>query len=182
MAPRKAAEQPSAEPDEVHEDPAVAAQEKRWQVIKKRAGYCGLCCDVLRDFQGHCSRRPKCKGHKDSRRLTEDEVAKMRAEFDEEQRNPSAAKEKKVAAAKVRQAANWKPPDEPAANAEYKMNFGKHSQPGKQLSVMEVQQADPGYFKACAWRSFEASACLREQPFSWAEWGGGGGGPAFGGS
>jgi hypothetical protein len=133
------------------DDPAVAAaaeaRERRWQVIKKQAGYCGLCCDVLRDFQGHGSRRPNCKSHKDSRRVTEDELTRMRAEFDEEETNPKAAKEKPVAAAKARQAAIWKPPQAAAADTECRMNFGKYSG-SKALTVMEVQQRDPGYFKA----------------------------------
>lgn len=105
----------------------AAAREKKWQTIKKRAGYCGLCCDVLRDFAGHASRRPRCKSHQDSRRLTTDELAKMRAEFDEEEQDPHSAKEKKVAVAKARQAERWKPPQAPSENVEYKMNFGKYS-------------------------------------------------------
>jgi hypothetical protein len=139
------------------DDPAVAAaaeaRERRLQVIKKRAGYCGLCCDVLRDFQGHCSRRSNCKSHKDSRKMTEDELIRMRAEFDEEDTNPKAAKEKQVAAAKARQAANWKPPETAAVDAEYRMTFGRYSG-SKALTVMEVQQRDPGYFKALmSWKN-----------------------------
>ena len=41
---------------------------RKWQIVRKRAGYCGLYCDLMRDFQAHGSRRAACKSHKDSRK------------------------------------------------------------------------------------------------------------------
>ena len=114
----------------------------RWRTIKKRAGYCGLCCDVLRDLAGHCSRRPACKSHAHTRALTEDEVIALRSEFESELENPVVAKVRKVAAAKARSAAQWKPP-ESAPDVEYKMTFGKCSGP-KALTVIEVNERNSG--------------------------------------
>lgn len=100
-------------------------RQHKWKLIRKRAGYCGLCCDVLRDFTGHASRRPKCKAHPGSRSLTEEEFARLKAEFDEEDLDPRGAKERRVAAAKQRHAQTWVPPQEPSDEPEYRMNFGK---------------------------------------------------------
>ena len=44
------------------EDPALVRAKKKQQ-IKIRAGYFGLHHDVLRDWVGHCNRRPRCKNH-----------------------------------------------------------------------------------------------------------------------
>ena len=42
---------------------------QRWSCVKRRPGCCGLCCEVMRDFAGHASRRPKYKALEDSRKL-----------------------------------------------------------------------------------------------------------------
>ena len=50
---------------------------RKWEVTKKRAGYCGLCRGVLRDFRGQVSRRQRCKQCPDSRSLTPDEQSRL---------------------------------------------------------------------------------------------------------
>ena len=66
----------------------AAAIERKWETLKKSAYWCGLCCDILRSFQSHISRRPNCKANLNSRPLTEDELKTLRAEFDVEQEDP----------------------------------------------------------------------------------------------
>ena len=39
----------------------AAAIERKWETLKKSAYWCGLCCDILRSFKSHRSRRPNCK-------------------------------------------------------------------------------------------------------------------------
>ena len=85
------------------ERPSADAQKRR-SSLKKRAGYCGFCCDVMRDFTGHASRLPNCKAHKYSRKLNTEEWCRLEAEFLDEQSDPVAAKERRVAAAEARQA------------------------------------------------------------------------------
>jgi hypothetical protein len=132
-------------------DPETLA--KKLAGIKRRAGYCGLCSDALRDYTGHASRRPSCKQHPNSRVLTPDEWALMESELVEEQKDPEAAKQRRVAAAKVRHAQAWAPPVDPPAETEYRMNFGKHAQ-GKGKTIQEVLAQDPGYFKALvSWKN-----------------------------
>jgi hypothetical protein len=107
---------------------------------------------VLRDYTGHASRRPSCKANPDSRDLTEQDWERLKAEFDEEETDPRGSKERRVAAAKTRQAQAWKPPDA-ATEIEYRMNFGKHSQ-GRGLTIKAVLQKDPDYFKALmSWKN-----------------------------
>jgi hypothetical protein len=131
------------------EEPACVdspEQAKAWIRIKKRAGYCGLCADVLRDYTGHASRRPRCKAHKDSRALTEEELMRLEKEFQSEVADPEGAKARRVEAARQRQAKAWKAPEGATSEEEFRMTFGKHSQ-GKGKTVKEVMQADPHYFK-----------------------------------
>lgn len=131
------------------EEPAFVdtpEQAKAWTRIKKRAGYCGLCADVLRDYTGHASRRPRCKAHKDSRALIEEELVRLEKEFQSEVADPEGAKARRVEAARQRQAKAWKPPEGPTSEEEFRMNFGKRSQ-GKGKTVKEVMQVDPNYFK-----------------------------------
>ena len=80
----------------VAEQGVQAAMAKRWAVIRKRAGYCGLCCDILRDYAGHVGRRPACKAHKDSRSLTKEELARVEEELGAEQADPGGARERRV--------------------------------------------------------------------------------------
>ena len=51
--------------------------------------------------------------------MSNDELARTRAEFDEEVTDPRGAKEKKVSSAKARPAAAWTPPLADVADAEY---------------------------------------------------------------
>ena len=144
-----------------HAEAAVAPDEqeeaflKKWTEIQKNAGYCGLCCGVLRHFKSHCSRRPLCKQHAGNRPLSESEMASMKQEVELEHANPQAAKELKVTAAKKRHAAAWRPPgpESTISDQEYRMNFGKHSS-GKGLTILQVLEKDPGYFTAfVSWKS-----------------------------
>ena len=159
MAPRQkrpvAIEKPSCEAVapcadvDVQRDAAL----ERWAIIKKRAGYCGLCADVLRDFRGHASRRPRCKQHPESRPLTAEELMRLESEFWEECKDPEGAQMRRVAAAKQRQAQAWVPPEVPADQTEYWMNFGRH-RAGKGCTIKEVMTKDPGYFKALlSWKN-----------------------------
>jgi hypothetical protein len=128
---------------------------KKWTEIQKNAGYCGLCCGVLRHFKSHCSRRPACKQHAGNRPLNENEMASMKQEVELEHANPQAAKELKVAAAKKRHAEAWRPPgpESTISEQEYRMNFGKHSG-GKGLTILQVLEKDPGYFTALvSWKN-----------------------------
>jgi hypothetical protein len=121
--------------------------EKNLARIRNRAGYCGLCADVLRDYVGHVSRgRPQCKAHPDSRVLNEAEWARLEAEVMAEGEDPKGARERRVAAAKKRQAEAWKPPAGDQPEQEYRMNFGKHSG-GKGKTIGEVMADDPQYFR-----------------------------------
>ena len=110
---------------------------------------------LLRCAQGPCwthLRRLACKSHAHTRTLTEDEVIALRSEFESELENPAVAKVRKVAAAKARSAAQWKPP-ESAPDVEYKMTFGKYSGP-RALTVIEVNERNSGYFKSLmSWRN-----------------------------
>jgi hypothetical protein len=123
--------------------PGVIEQEsERWVTIKKRAGFCGLCKDRFRDFRGHGSRRHACRDHPESRKLTDDELLEMRAEFEAEQNNPGLAKQKKVESAKARHKESWRPP-ETLVEAEYLFDFGKHSK----RTVKEALAKDPLYLE-----------------------------------
>ena len=64
MAPkkRKTAAEQEREESEDEAAAAKAAREKKWQAIKKRAGFCGLCCDILRDFAGQLNRPQTAPG------------------------------------------------------------------------------------------------------------------------
>ena len=129
----------------VEEDAVPIDMTKQWARIKKRSGYCGLCADVLRDWVSHCSRRPQCKAHPDSYHpLKSEELAVLEKEFLEECVDPVGAKERKVEAAKQRQAKGWKGPQTTGtADKVYRMDFGKHS--GK--TVKEIWEEDPGYLR-----------------------------------
>ena len=62
--------------------------DERLARIKRRCGHCGLCKAVMRDLVGHCSRRPQCKHHPATRPLTEEEMAAVIDDFNEEHANP----------------------------------------------------------------------------------------------
>ena len=138
----------------------VAALEAKLKELQKTAGFCGLCAGVLRSFSSHASRRPACKQHPASRKLTPQEWEQLQSEVEEEFTNPLRAKELKVAAAKERHAQQWKPPDAGSqAEQEYKLDFGKYS--GK--TVQEVLARDPKYFAHLAsWKNniFQERASL----------------------
>ena len=121
-------------------------QLRAWKRIKARAGYCGLCCEVLRDFTGHASRRPNCRAHKDSRghyKLSSDEWAQIEADFQQEIADPQNAKLRRVEKAKERHEKNWKTPSQQEratkADQEYRLNFGIKS--GQ--TIKEVLESDP---------------------------------------
>ena len=137
MEEQPAAEEPAVELEEPPAEQKNQQQDKKWARLKKRAGYCGLCRDVLRDYTSHASRRPKCKQHPDSRALNEEEWEQLEIEYQEEEIDPAGARERRVAVAKARQAQAWRPPEGPADEIEYRMNFGKHSA-GKGLTIKEV--------------------------------------------
>jgi hypothetical protein len=87
-------------------------QDKKLQTIKARCGYCGLCKAVLRDCNGHCSRRPQCKAHPGTRGLDEQELAQLLAEYEEEKIDPGAAKRRRIVKAKEGHIQAWQPPTE----------------------------------------------------------------------
>ncbi|CAK0838633.1 unnamed protein product [Prorocentrum cordatum] len=122
---------------QAEDDEFSAADLEKWMVIKKRAG--------------HKSRRPPCKAHADSRDvLTPEEMVQLRQEFVEELANPALAKERKVAKAKARHHAGWKPPEAPQSQEEYRFDFGKHSG----STLRSVLQEDPGYLdRLMSWRN-----------------------------
>ncbi len=124
--------------------PGVIEQEseEKWVTIKKRAGFCGLCKDRFRDFTGHGSRRHACKDHPESRKLTDDELLEVRAEFEAEQKNPGLAKQKKVESAKARHKESWRQP-ETLLEAEYRFDFGRHAK----RTVKEALAIDPRYLE-----------------------------------
>ncbi|CAK0793904.1 unnamed protein product, partial [Prorocentrum cordatum] len=99
----------------------------------------------------HKSRGPPCKAHADSRDvLTPEEMVQLRQEFVEELANPALAKERKVAKAKARHHAGWKPPEAPQSQEEYRFDFGKHSG----STLRSVLQEDPGYLdRLMSWRN-----------------------------
>ena len=121
----------------------------KWVRIQKRAGFCGLCANVLRDLTGHCSKRPLCKIHAGTRALTDEEWVDIESQFQAEQSDPHEAKRRRVDAAKERHAKSWAPPGE-GPDVEYRMTFGKC----KGMTVQEVMRDEPDYFKALlAWRN-----------------------------
>ena len=132
--------------DALSEDQKKDAEQKL-QTIKKRAGYCGLCTGVMRDLRGHCSRRPNCKAHLDTRALTAEELQQLEKEFWDEQTNPEGAKERRIKAAKECHQRKWTPPEGEATEREqvYRMNFGRYAP--KKMTVEEVLAENPGYFK-----------------------------------
>jgi hypothetical protein len=138
----------------------AAALEAKVKELHKTAGFCGLCAGVLRSFASHASRRPACKSHPGSRKLTPEEWEQLKSEVEEEFANPLRAKEVKVQAAKERHAQQWKPPDAGSqAEQEYKLDFGKHS--GK--TIQEVLAKDAKYFiHLASWKNkiFQESASL----------------------
>ncbi|CAK0791686.1 unnamed protein product, partial [Prorocentrum cordatum] len=89
--------------------------------------------------------------HADSRDvLTPEEMVQLRQEFVEELANPALAKERKVAKAKARHHAGWKPPEAPQSQEEYRFDFGKHSG----STLRSVLQEDPGYLdRLMSWRN-----------------------------
>ncbi|CAK0822379.1 unnamed protein product, partial [Prorocentrum cordatum] len=89
--------------------------------------------------------------HADSRDvLTPEEMVQLRQEFVEELANPALAKERKVAKAKARHRAGWKPPEAPQSQEEYRFDFGKHSG----STLRSVLQEDPGYLdRLMSWRN-----------------------------
>ena len=96
--------------------------------IKKRCGYCGLCKTVLRDWSGHCSRRPDCKRHPGTRTLSEQELSQLIQEYHAEVQDPAGAKLKRVEVAKARHAEVWQPraPGAVEGHGPYRLAFGKH--------------------------------------------------------
>ena len=134
---------PSADSDIA--DPKGQAATSKLELLKKRAGYCGMCADVLRDCVGQCSRRTACKEHKDTRKLTQDEWTALEAQFWAEQTDPQAARVKRVEDAKARHAKDWKPPSahgDASEDRTYRMEFGKHGGP-KAKTIAEVMRVDP---------------------------------------
>ena len=102
----------------------------------------------MRHFASQCSRRPAA--HAESRKLTESQLERLKREFAEEQADPQVGKERRIAAARERQRAAWKPPESPSAESAYRMNLGKC----KGLTVQEVQHQDAGCFSALiAWKN-----------------------------
>ena len=103
---------------EVAEEEVVHSAAKRlggggnkMERVKQRCGWCGLCQAMLRNLVGHCSRRPRCKGHPGTRRLSEEEMAQMLAELNAEAEDPQAGKLRRVEAAKARHAEIWRAPE-----------------------------------------------------------------------
>ena len=88
----------------------------------------------------------------------------MEAEFLDEQSDPVAAKERRVAAAKARQAKVWAESARLPGDDEYRMNFGQYSA-GKGLTVMEVMQKDGARLQGCT-RKGGTSWLLAAQVFS----------------
>ena len=81
---------------EAHAEPdaevLAGALQKKLKEVKKTAGFCGLCCGILRGFTSHASRRSACKKHVNSRKLTEQECGTVKAEVEDEFANPSSAR------------------------------------------------------------------------------------------
>ena len=84
--------------------------DERLARIKRRCGHCDLCKAMMRDLVGHCSRRPQCKHHPDTRPLTEEEMGAFIDVFNEEQADPEAAKTKRVELARAKHQQEWQPP------------------------------------------------------------------------
>ena len=98
--------------------------DERLARIKRRCGHCGLCKAVMRDLVGHCSRRPQCKHHPDTRPLTEEEMAALINDFNEQVANPEYAKAKRVELAKAKHQQEWQPPSgAPVSEGPYRLQF-----------------------------------------------------------